>query len=85
MLGISTSEVEITDISARGFWLLAGKEKLFLSCEDFPWFKNASVGDILNVREPTPGHFYWPELDVDLGVETICHPDRFPLQAQPGT
>ena len=85
MLGISTSEVEIMGISARGFWLLAGKEKLFLSCEDFPWFKNASVGDILNVREPTPGHFYWPELDVDLGVETICHPDRFPLQARPDT
>ena len=47
-----------------------------------PWFKDASVGKILNVREPTPGHFYWPELGVDLGVETIRHPDRFPLRAQ---
>ena len=45
MLGISTSEVEIAGISARGVWLLAGKEKLFLSCEDFPWFKNAPVGE----------------------------------------
>ena len=85
MLGISTSEVEIAGISARGVWLLAGEEKLFLSCEDFPWFKNASVGKILNVREPTPGHFYWPDLDVDLGVETIRHPDRFPLRPQPDT
>lgn len=82
-LGIGTSEVEITSISAHGIWLLSGEEELFLSYEDFPWFKDASVGQILNVREPTPGHFYWPELDVDLGVETIRHPERFPLQAQP--
>ena len=84
-IGIGTSEVEITSISAHGVWLLADKEELFLSYEDFPWFKNASVGQILNVREPTPGHFYWPDLDVDLGVETIRHPYRFPLLAQLGT
>ena len=81
-LGIGTSEVEITSISAHGIWLLAGEAELFLSYEDFPWFKDASVGKILNVRELTLGHFHWPELDVDLGVETIRHPERFPLRAQ---
>ena len=80
--GISASRVEITNISAHGIWLLVGEEELFLSYEDFPWFKDASVGKILNVREPTPGHFYWPELDVDLGLETIRQSDRFPLRAQ---
>ncbi|MCY3759468.1 MAG: DUF2442 domain-containing protein [Acidobacteria bacterium] len=80
--GISTSEVEVTNISAHGIWLLAGQEELFLSYKDFPWFKDASVGKILEVSEPTPGHFYWPELDVDLGLETIRHPDRFPLRAR---
>ena len=33
------------------------------------------------VEQPTPGHFYWPDLDVDLGLESIEHPDRFPLKA----
>ena len=80
--GISASRVEVTNISAHGIWLLVGEEELFLSYEDFPWFKDASVGEILNVREPTPDHFYWPELDVDLGSETIRHPDRFPLRAR---
>lgn len=80
--GISASRVEITNISAHGIWLLVGEEELFLSYEDFPWFKDASVGKILNVREPTPGHFHWPELDVDLGSEIIRHPDRFPLRAR---
>ena len=81
-VGIGTSEVEITGVSAHGVWLLAGQEELFLSYEDFPWFKDVPVGKILNVEEPTQGHFYWPDLDVDLGVETIRHPDRFPLKAR---
>ena len=81
-LGISTSEVEVTGISAHGVWLLAGEEEMFLSYEDFPWFKDVSVREILNVQEPTPGHFYWPDLDVDLGVETIRHPGRFPLRSR---
>ena len=81
-LDISASKVEVTNISAHGIWLLAGEEEHFLSYKDFPWFKDASLQEILEVREPTPGHFYWPELDVDLGVETIRHPDRFPHRAR---
>ena len=49
-LGISTSEVEVTGISAHGVWLLAGEEEIFLSYEDFPWFKDVSVREILNVQ-----------------------------------
>ncbi|RMD51933.1 MAG: DUF2442 domain-containing protein, partial [Nitrospirae bacterium] len=56
--------------------------ELFLSYDDFPWFKDASVKKILNVKEVVPDHFYWPELDVDLSVEIIEHPDRFPLKAK---
>ena len=37
---------------------------------------------ILAVEEPTPGHFYWPELDVDLGIKSIEHPERFPLKSR---
>ena len=81
--GFSTSEVEVSGISAHGVWLLAGEEVIFLSNEDFPWFKDVSVREILNVQEPTPVHFYWPDLDVDLGVETIRHPDRFRLRSSP--
>ena len=81
-LGINTSEVEVTGISAHGIWLLAGEKEVFLSYEDFPWFRDVSVREILNVREPTPGHFYWPDLDLDLGMEIIRHPDRFPLRAR---
>jgi len=69
-------------VSGHGLWLLAGDEELFLSYEEFPWFRDASIGKVVNVIEPSPGHFYWPDLDVDLGLETIRHPERFPLKAQ---
>jgi hypothetical protein len=79
-LGKSTS-VEVTNISGHGVWLLAGEQELFMSYEDFPWFKEASVAKVLNVEEPKPGHYYWPELDVDLTAEIIAHPERFPLRS----
>lgn len=79
LLGGTTSEIEITNISKHGLWLLVGEHETFLSYEEFPWFKNAPISKILNVEQPTPGHFYWPDLDVDLGLETIEHPERFPL------
>lgn len=74
--------VEVTHISGSGVWLLAEDQELFMSYEDFPWFKNAPVGEILNVEEPSTGHFYWPDLDVDLTAEIIEHPERFPLKAK---
>jgi len=80
-LGKSTLEVEITNISNNGVWLLAGDRELFMPYQEFPWFKDAPVGKILNVEQPSEGHFHWPDLDVDLTVEIIEHPERFPLKA----
>jgi len=55
---------------------------LFMAYEDFPWFKDAPVRKILHVEEPYPGHFYWPDLDVDLTAEIIEHRERFPLKVK---
>lgn len=77
--GTSTSGIEVTDISPSGIWVLARDEKLFLPYEKFPWFERGSVEAILNVEEPTPGHYHWPDLDIDLGIESMRNPERFPL------
>jgi len=71
--------LEVTNISKDGFWLLLEGRELFLSFGDFPWFQRAAVGAILNVEQPHSGHLYWPDLDVDLAVESIEHPERYPL------
>jgi len=75
-------EVEITNISSHGIWLFVEGEELFLSFENFPWFKDAPIGKVLKVKQVSPGHFYWPELDIDLSLEIIKHPERFPLKVK---
>jgi len=52
---------------------------LFLPYSQFPWFKDVPIGSVLKVEEPKRGHFYWPDIDVDLTEEIIEHPERFPL------
>ncbi len=80
--GIGTSTVEVTNVSAHGVWLLVREREMFMPYSEFPFFKDVPIGKILNVEEATPGHFYWPDLDVDLGVATIENPERFPLTAR---
>lgn len=79
--GNSISAVEVTNISTHGVWLLAHEKELFMSYDDFPWFKEKTIKSIINVEEQAPGHFYWPDLDVDLTKEIIEHPERFPLKS----
>lgn len=80
--GGNTSDVEVTHISTHGVWLLAHGRELFMSYEDFPWFRDQVVKAIVNVKEQSPGHFYWPDIDVDLSVEMIENPSTFPLVAR---
>ena len=76
---MGTSKPEVTQISTNGTWLLLGEKEYFLSFDNFPWFKDASVSAIHNVSLLNANHLYWADLDVDLAVESIKHPDRFPL------
>ena len=77
--GTTISAVEITNVSKHGFWLLIHEEELFVPFSDFPWFRDAPIGQLLNVELQSPRHLYWPDLDVDLAVESLFHPGRFPL------
>ena len=56
-----------------------------MSYDDFPWFKDAPVGKIIKVEEPSAGHFYWPDLDVDLSLASIERPEDYPLRAKLNT
>ena len=85
--GRSTSAVEITNITPHGFSLLIGDNERFVSFKDFPWFREATIAQIAKVKLPSAHHLYWPDLDVDLAVDSLDHPERYPLisQARPST
>jgi hypothetical protein len=78
-LGINTSETEVTNISRHGLWLLIDEEELFLSFDEFPWFREASLSAILNVERQGSVHIRWPALDLDLTLDSIRHPEKYPL------
>jgi hypothetical protein len=78
-LGPATSDVELTNVSEQGFWLLVDDEELFLPSAEFPWFRDAAIGKLLDVSRPAPHHLYWPALDIDLALESIRNPEKFPL------
>ena len=72
---------EVTNISNHGLWILSDEKEYFLSYEDFPWFKDKTINDITKVEMFGQGHLYWENLDIDLNLEMIEHPEKFPLQS----
>ncbi len=78
-LGQATTAAEVTNITPNGIWMLIRDAERFLSFEHFPWFREAKVSSIYSVELPTENHLYWPELDIDLAVESIDYPEKYPL------
>lgn len=78
--GGNTSLIEVTNISNHGFWIYLNDQEYFLSFDDFPWFKDATVSAIVNVQLLHGYHLYWPELDIDLELNSIQFPEKYPLR-----
>lgn len=84
MPGAHTSVAEVTHISKNGFWLLLDDEELLLPFSDFPWFRQATIEQLTTIEWPSADRLYWPMLDVDLSVESIRYPEKFPLVSAVG-
>jgi len=81
-LGTTTSQVEVTHISQHGIWLLCNQNEFFLPYEKFPWFAQAKVAEIHDVKMLSTDHLYWQQLDVDLSLTIIEKPESFTLVAR---
>ncbi|MGH7720123.1 MAG: DUF2442 domain-containing protein [Gemmatimonadaceae bacterium] len=79
--GTPISGAEVTNVSANGLWLLVDDRELFVAFEQFPWFADATIRQLTRLERPSPHHLYWPELDVDLAVESIERPEAYPLMS----
>jgi Protein of unknown function (DUF2442) len=81
-IGIGTSAAEILNVSPHGFWLLVGEKEYFLDFDHFPWFRRATLEQLFGVELLHGEHLYWADLDVDLDVDRIQHPEKYPLVAE---
>ena len=84
MPGTVISAPEVTHVSKHGFWLLLADEEVLLPFAQFPWFRSATIDQISHVERPSPEHLYWPDLDIDLSLESIRQPEKFPLLSKDG-
>ena len=78
--GIRTSSAEVVSVSPHGIWLSVRGKEHFLPYEEFPWFQEARLSEIHHVQLVHGRFLRWEDLDVELTLESIEHPDRYPLK-----
>jgi hypothetical protein len=79
--GTNTS-VKVLAIVANGITIEAQGNTYFLPYTTNPWFENAKVSDVFNVEPVGKKGIRWNALDVDLAIESIIHPEKYPLIAK---
>ena len=66
-------------INNQGIMISVAGNDYFLSYNRVPWLKDATVRNILNIKMLGKNAVEWPDLDVDLEVDSLKHPERYPL------
>ncbi|MFO7666391.1 MAG: DUF2442 domain-containing protein [Desulfobacterales bacterium] len=72
----------VENITPFGIWLYVNKKEYFLSYKDYPYFKDHTLSSVQNVQLLHDYHLYWPELDVDLEIDNLENPQKYPLKFQ---
>ena len=75
----SNTSVSVLMINGQGIMITVGGRDYFWSYNRIPWMREASIKDVLNVQMCGDEAIEWPALDVDLEIESLRHPERYPL------
>jgi len=78
--GENTS-VSVENITPFGIWLFVKEKEYFLSYKDYPYFRDQTLNSIQNIQLLHGYHLYWPELDVDLEIDNLENPQKYPLKS----
>ena len=74
--------VSVRSIMPDGIFLSVLGSDYYLSYDRLPWFKDAKISDIFNVEMYGTDGIRWEALDVDLGIDSLKHPEKYPLIAR---
>ena len=73
------TSVSVLMINDKGIMLSVKGSDYFISYNRMPWIKNASIMDALNVQMSGRNAIEWPTLNIDLEIDSLKHPERYPL------
>ncbi len=76
---LSNTSVSVSMINAQGIMLSVLNHDYFISYNRIPWMKDAPIRSVLNVQMCGTEAIEWPELEVDLEIESLQHPEKYPL------
>lgn len=71
--------VSVENITRWGIWLYVKGREHYLDYQHFPWFRDATLSEIQNVRLMRKSYLRWPDLDVDLELDCLAQPNKYPL------
>lgn len=74
--------VSVENITPFGIWLFVKGKEYFLSYEEYPYFYNHAIKSIQNVKLLHDFHLYWPDLDIDLEIDNLENPEKYPLKSK---
>jgi hypothetical protein len=74
--------VSVENITPFGVWLFVKGKEYFLNYQDYPYFKSQAIELIQNVRLIHRSHLHWPDLDVDLEIDNLENPEKYPLRSK---
>ncbi len=72
--------VSVENITPFGIWLFVKGREYFLSYKEYPYFRDQTLKSIHAVQLLHGYHLYWPELDVDLEIDNLENPEKYPLK-----
>ena len=75
----NNTSVNVLMINAHGIMLSVQGHDYFLSYNRIPWMQDAPIRSVLNVQMSGTEAIEWPELDIDLEIDSLRHPERYPL------
>ncbi|MFH1440577.1 MAG: DUF2442 domain-containing protein [Candidatus Omnitrophota bacterium] len=74
--------VSVENITPFGIWILVKGREYFLKYSDYPYFENQTIKSIQNVKLLHEFHLHWPDLDVDLEIDNLENPEKYPLKSK---
>jgi len=72
----------VENITPFGIWIFVKDKEYFLSYKEFPYFKRQALNVIQNVKLLHGYHLYWHELDIDLEIDNLENPGKYPLKSK---
>lgn len=72
----------VENITPFGIWIFVKEKEYFLNYKEYPYFKDQTLKSIQNVQLLHGFHLYWPDLDVDLEIDNLENPAKYPLKAK---